>query len=73
MAKLDVHLNTIKELRVLARLRAAVAIAGDALVLADVVHAKVAGELVHRLAFGKGWVHAKHHIGVLGTCVASAL
>lgn len=73
VAKLDVHLDTIEELRIHARLRAAVPIAGDALVLADVVHAKVAGEVVDRVAFGEGWVHAKHHVGVLGSCMGSAL
>lgn len=73
VAKLDIHLDTINMLRIFPKhVRAAVAIAGDALVLADVVHAKVAGEVVH-VAVGDGRVQAKHNVGMLGSCLASAL
>jgi len=73
VTKLSVHLDTIKSLRILLRLRAAVAITVDAMVLADIVHGKVAGELVDQLAIGESWVQAKDQIGMLGSCLASAL
>lgn len=74
VAKLDIHLDTINMLRILPKhVRAAVAIAGEALVLADVVHGKVAGEVVDHVAVGDGRVQAKRYVGMLGSCLASAL
>jgi hypothetical protein len=73
VAKLDVHLDTIKSLRILLSLRTAVAIAGHTVVLADVVHGKVAGEPLDQLAVGEGWIEAKAHVGMPGGCLGSAL